>query len=303
MEIRRRKKKRPRSPLSGRTAYARGANETGGGFLSAVLILLVIAALVYVAVSTPVGEEVLKKLGVGKALPSPPPTAAPLEGTSAPAVPDASEEHMQFPALEAYAVEIGRYASPEAAGALVASIRRLGAAGFVLGNGDGVSILTSVYSTEAAAESVAAKLGSAGYTCAILPLKCDALDFDAHSSEERLEALRRTVGFCRSLIDELGEEALRFDTEERSVEYGKAITGELLTNIRSARAAISDIVDMDGVVKLIDGYLAGVADDAEKLVQSKTADRVEFSGLLKNLEIGALTKYISLIGAVRAAGG
>ena len=301
MEYRpRRNGKSRRKRFHGR-AYAGGAAREsaarGEGAFGTFVLLLLLAALVYVFVATPVGAFVLsffKAKGAGNEAPLPtrvPDTAPPPSGQTA------LTETVKLPGLELYALEMGRYDSIEDARSLINSLRSLGAAGYGLASGEGYRILASGYGTEAAAVSVKDRLFSQGYDCTLYKLEADEVDIDVTADETRLGAVRAAAALARSLIDELSEQVLRFDTEERGTEYGRAIVGELLERIREVRSRLSPLSDPGGAVKLLDGYFMELAACASEL-GSLSVDRVTFSGRLKSMQLEAADRYIRLLAAL-----
>ena len=92
---------------------------------------------------------------------------------------------------------------------------------------------------------------------------------------------------------------LRFDTEQRSIEYGIAIINEMLTNIRAIRTALASGGELSGAMMLIDQYFMSVAGAAQRLTSPGTDNRVEFSGMLKAFQIEAVETYIRLLNELR----
>lgn len=308
MEYRRRRRSRNTKALAvrSRTGYtsptfSRQRNESGGA-LNVILSLLLLGALVYVMIATPVGSWLLAKL-LPDRTPDPqlsPATAAPLEAnTELPSAGPLQTETVQLPGLALFALQLGVYDSAANAKGLIASLKSLGAAGYGLATEEGVRILAACYTTEAAASSVRDRLKAQGYDCVVFPIRRDGIEIGITAADEQLSAVRTAAQLTSGLIDDLNEEVIRFDTEERSIEYGRAIVGELLNNVRSARAMLAGVRETSGAVALIDNYLMEIEGLASALCSAETANRVEFSGQLKAMQIGAVERYAALLDGLR----
>ncbi len=317
MEYRRRKRSGNRSRAlalrSGTGCSAYGGHSRrqreGSSLFGTLAVLLLLAALVYILIATPVGKLIIKKLfpesGPEQALPSP--TFAPLLPENTPSAPPSDERaetiRAELPGLDLYALQLGVYETASNAKGLITSLKSLGAAGYALATPEGVRILASCYTTEAAASSVRGRLVSQGYDCVIFPIRTEGIALTVTAPENKLAAIRTAAELSSGLIDDLNEEVIRFDTEERSIEYGKAIAGELIENIRSVRAMLSGANETSGAVSRIDEYLMQIEALASALISSETENRVEFSGQLKALQLGSIERYALLLGSLQSLAG
>lgn len=289
-------------------SYSRQRTE-GSGFLGALAVLLLLGTLIYVLIATPVGELIVKKLfpDKGREQASPSPTYSALlpenTPTAEPSAVETETVRAELPGLDLYALQLGVYESAANAKGLINSLKSLGAAGYALASPEGVRILAACYTTEAAASSVRDRLVSQGYDCVVFPIRTDGVAITVTAESSRLFAVQTAAELSSGIIDDLNEEVIRFDTEERGIEYGKAIAGEFLQNIRSARAMLAGIRDPGGVVACIDNYLMEVEALASALASSETENRVEFSGQLKAFQLGAVERYAQLLGSLRSLAG
>ena len=313
MEYRRRKNRRSRSgSIRSRTGYTSPAysrQREGGSFFGPLLFLVLAALLIYVLAATPAGEWLLGKIipkGNNGTLYGSPVPVSPIPDTTP--VPTGSGEtqdqtaEMEFPPLEMFALQLGVYDSADNAKGLISSLRSLGAAGYSLPTAEGVRILAACYTTEAAARSVCDRLNTQGYACIIHVLRTDGLTLGVTAGEAQLEAMHSAIDYAKGIIDDINEEVIRFDTEERSIEYGKAITNEMLENIRSVRTALASVRESSGAARLIDNYYMELTGLGTELVSADTENRVEFSGRLKAFQIGIIERYIALINALEQLG-
>lgn len=300
MEYRRRRNRRRT-----RSAYrsAQYSRQTGGGsgVFNVVLLALMAAGLVYAFVATPVGamiiENVFGRTQSSIETPVPDGSAAPIGDQEQPsASPTAAsvKAEIALPPLELYALQLGVYDSASNAQGLISSLRSLGAAGYSLATEGGVRILASCYTTEAAAGSVCARLTEQGYSGVVYPIKCDGVILTVTASERQLTAISDAVGLAKQLVDRLNDEVIRFDSEDRSVEYGIAIANEMLESVRSARSALSEIDDPSGSVKLIEEHFIELTGCFTRFTAVSSENRVEFSGRLKHLQLEIIERYFAL---------
>ena len=282
-------------------AYARTAES--GGVLGTVLLLLLVGGIVYVFAATPVGSWIVGKVfgrgGEGTPLPTLAPAVTGVPASPEPTGGNAMSEELHFPGVDMYALQIGVYDSVDNAKGLIATLHSLGAGGYGFQSDAGYRVLAACYTTEEAAQSVCARLTQQGYACLVYGISSEGINITVTADEAGLEAVRSAVELAHGLVDDLNEEVLDFDTEQRSAQYGKAIVGEMLENIRSIRTAISGIDDADGAVKLMDRFFEKAAEACSALVSSPSDNRVEISGRMKSLQIGVIESYTILLDGLR----
>ena len=148
------------------------------------------------------------------------------------------------------------------------------------------------------AESVRKRLVEQGYQAEIVPFACEPVEIEVTAEAERLDGIAEAVGFSFGIINDLNNEVINYDTAERGIEYGKAIGSELLENIRSLRSALNGVHDGRGVIDALDEYYMQLTALVTAFNSAETQNRVELSGLLKNLQIGAIKAYMNMLNAV-----
>lgn len=289
------------SRYMGDGAYARTAES--GGALGTVLLLLLVGGIVYVFAATPVGSWIVGKVfgrgSEGTPLPTLAPTVSGLPVSPEPTDGNVQSKELHFPGVDMYALQIGVYDSLDNARGLISTLHSLGAGGYGFSTDAGYHVLAACYTTEEAAESVCTRLTQQGYACLVYGIKCDGVNITVTADETGLEAVRSAVELAHGLVDDLNEEVLDFDTEQRSAQYGKAIVGEMLENIRSIKAAISDIDDAGGAVRAIGGFFDKADEACSELVSCGSDNRVEISGRMKSLQIGVIESYTVLLDGLR----
>ena len=306
MEYRRRRNRR-----TARGAYRsiQHTRASGGesSLFSILLLVLMAAALVYVFVATPVGafiaEKLFKKSGSGEKVPDPvgfstdaPISAEPLQTTA----PENARMELGLPPLDLYALQLGMFDSASNAQGLISSLRSLGAAGYALASESGVRIIASCYSTEAAANSVCARLIEQGYAGVVYPIRCDGALLTVDGAQAQLDALKTCVDLAQSLIFRLNDETIRFDAEERSLEYGLAVANEMLGEVRGARAALSEMSEDSEAVALIEDHFIELTACFTHFASGAGDNRVELSGRLKHLQLEVIDRYCALTSKLQA---
>ena len=290
MEYRRRRKN-TRRRRGGYQAYsaAGGRGESGGGF-GLLILLLLMGGIIYVLFATSVGSWLTESVFGRKHGGNTPAVTESAAATPGLSFSNPQTQKMHFSGLDMYDAE---------ASALSASVRALGAAGCIIDNGDGsVSVFASAYTTEAGAESVRKRLVEQGYKAEIVPFACEPVEIEVTAEAERLDGIAEAVGFSFGIINDLNNEVINYDTAERGIEYGKAIGSELLENIRSLRSALNGVHDGRGVMDALDEYYMQLTALVTAFNSAETQNRVELSGLLKNLQIGAIEAYMNMLNAV-----
>lgn len=264
-----------------------------------LILLLLMGGIIYVLFATSVGSWLTESVFGRKHGGNTPAITEPAGATPSLSFSNPQTQKMHFSGLDMYALRLGSFESDAEASALSASVRALGAAGCIIDNGDGsVSVFASAYTTEAGAESVRKRLVEQGYKAEIVPFACEPVEIEVTAEAERLDGIAEAVGFSFGIINDLNNEVINYDTAERGIEYGKAIGSELLENIRSLRSALNGVHDGRGVMDALDEYYMQLTALVTAFNSAETQNRVELSGLLKNLQIGAIEAYTNMLNAV-----
>lgn len=303
MEYRRRRKRRHRKNYMYAAGSSYGKQQESGGFLSALLIIILTGGLIYMLFATPVGTWLAKNVFppafIKKTVetPTPSPSRFPAE---TPSNAKNKTEEIKFSAFELYLLQMGIYSSSEYSSGLVSSLKSLGAAGYEYKDKDGyIHIFAAAYSTEAAAQSVCERLISQGYECKTEKLSGEGVSLSVTTDETYMEAIKYAIGYSAAVIHDLSKEVIAFDSEERSVDYGRAIINEMLANVKNIRSELGDISEKRGVVKNIDNYYMKLTGMLSSFIASDTDNRVEMSGKLKHIQIDAFLHYLDLLNSIR----
>lgn len=303
MEYRKRKKRRRRNSSSGRGGYYSSHGQSrseSSAIWGIILVLLICAGLVYVLLATPVGTWLIANIFSTKTpsdLTTPPPLSG-VEPSVGPTEGQKVSKTIKLNSIDAYALQMGVYGKEETASGMIASLQSLGAAGFALETPEGVRILASCYSTEAAANSVCERLRNQGYECIVYTVHMDGADADVTCSEDVMSRIESAVDYAFELISELNEEVLNFDLEERSIDYGVIIGTEFMNNIKAIRNSLKGINDGSGLIQLLDSYYLNLESYLAAYCSTNTDNRVEFSGKLKYLQINAIVNYMDFLNKV-----
>ncbi len=303
MEYRRRRRRRRtnhRGSYGNYTSDRRGRSDEGTGFGGALLILLLTAGLIYLLLGTSIGTWIAQNVFTScgdKDTPAPTHQASD-DPQNTDNIDEITSKDMTFSGLEVFTLQMGVYSEANIANGLIASLKTLGAAGYVLDTGNGYRVLASCYDTEAAAKSVCERLKNQDYECVVYPLTVDEIKIGVSCDKTRMEAIHTAVNYSYTVISDLSKEVLAFDSEERSVEYGHAIGNEMLTNVKNIRTSISDASDPSGLISLLDEYYMNLQSMLTTFISSSSDNRVEVSGMLKYLQLDAVCNYINMMNKI-----
>ena len=304
MEYRRRRRKKRRNRGFGYSGYSGGrasGQSEGSGFWGALLIILLTAGLIYLLIGTSVGTLIVQNVfkscsNNDRSTPAPQVSGGP---TSSPSLSGEISADICFSNLEVFVLQMGVYSDAGTADGLISSLKALGAAGYVLDTGSGHKVLASCYDTEAAARSVCDRLRTQGYECMVSTLSCEGTEISVKCSEAVMDSIKTAVSYASSLITSLSKEVIGFDAESRSIEYGRAVVGEMLTNVKTIRSSISGFSDPSGVISKLDEYYMQLEAYMTTFISSSNENRVEVSGMLKYLQLDVVCSYINLVNSVR----
>ncbi len=298
MEYRRRRR------CSRRRRYA----NSSGSAISVFIILILTGALIYMLCATSIGtwlaERVFAPMFKGGAHAADP-TMLPGIYTAPPSPPDSSTlEPKSIDAtahgLDMYLLQMGVFTSEENAKSLVDSLISMGAAGYALNDGDVVRVIASGYNSEESASNVCARLVGQGYECTVYNLKADAVQMRITASDSRIDHIRGALQLTYSLIEQLNNEVISFDADERSADYALAVAAEILSNINNAALSIDNLTSDSEMIKALHDYLTEVSSELERFISDCGTERVEASGKFKNLQIFCIDRYYHFLSSLKA---
>lgn len=298
MEYRRRRKR------SKRRRYA----NSSGNAISVFVILILAGALIYMLCATSIGtwlaEHVFAPIFKGGANDANPTDFS--EAYTAPPSPtaDSALEPKSINAaaqgLDMYLLQMGVFTSEENAESLVDSLISMGAAGYALNDGDVVRVIASGYNSKESANNVCARLIGQGYECTVYNLKADAVQMRITASDSRVEHINGALALAYSLIEQLSNEVINFDADERGTDYALAVAAEILSNTKSAAQSIDNLTSESEMLKALHGYLTEVSGELESFISGCGAERVEVSGKFKNLQIFCIDRYYHFLSSLKS---
>lgn len=304
MEYRRRRKKRNHRNGAYGNYYNRNTSkrEKGSGMFGAILVVILTAGLIYMLIGTSVGtlitQNVLKSCSN---IESPSPTVPAYSDNLVSLNPETLiSEEITFPGINMFSLQMGVYSDSNTASGLVSSLKALGAAGYVLETNNGYKVFASCYDTEAAAQSVCDRLRNQGYDCMITPIECDEVVIRIDVLESSIEKIKKVCEYAHTVTSNLYKEVINFDSEERSVDYGRAIIEEIITNINTVRDGISDSSDSSGFISALNNYYIRLEGFMTTFNSSTGDNRVEASGMLKHLQFDVIFSYIDFLNEIRS---
>ncbi len=215
------------------------------------------------------------------------PTTAPVTEAAAQTV----TRKVEIPAKTYYALQIGVYDSAENAERQAEELRRIGAAGFVLADGERYRVLAAAYPDDASLKKVAAQLRNEGVESASYTFACGARTLTATGDAAQLDALEGAAQALETYLTALYDAVIAFDQREQKIEDGKA---SLTTLTKALSAASSDLVEVGATsdeAGALSGLLEKLAEAAQAAADAESAERTAFSAALKRLYLSAIQAY------------
>ena len=161
------------------------------------------------------------------------------------------ERVCELPNLDCYAIQIGVYADTANAEAQAARLRSLGAAGYLVGDGDRTRVLAAGYPLVTSMQQVCGQLEQEGVDCLAYEIHTDGVRFSASGTLVQLNTLEAVLNEACSLPEELSAFSIRFDKESMTVAAGIEALQRMqrdaesqLTSLRALEsAAFSDAIE------------------------------------------------------------
>lgn len=302
MEYRRRRKKK-RNNYRYTAGNPSGKRSEGSGLLCAILILALTGGIIYMLLATSVGTWLAKNIFMpifskkDTEIQTPPPSFSPAE---TPSNVKQQTEEVIFSGSELYMLQMGVYSSDDFSSGLVSSLKSLGAAGYEYKDADGyIHVFAAAYSTQAAAESVCERLKEQNYECSVEKFSAEPVSMSVTADEIYMEPVKQAVNYSFAVLNNIDTEVIEFDKKEHSVDYGRAIANEMLTNVKTIHNELSGISEKKGIIKKLDDYYVKLSGMLTSFISADSENRVEMSGRLKYLQIDAFIHYLNLLESIK----
>lgn len=200
---------------------------------------------------------------------------------------DATRE-MTLPEKTFYALQIGVYADEENAKAQSSALKKIGAAGYILKDGERFRVLASAYQDKESAAKVADQLTREGIESRIYTIVRTRRTFKITGNAGQIEAVYRAVERTDALLESFYNAFLAFDRDKQSVTDAITALHAIKTETETLHEAVVQVNAADGSLGGMDTFYDAVVMRLGQLTDMAAVGTVEFSAALKELYLAAL---------------
>lgn len=199
------------------------------------------------------------------------------------------EQTFTLPESTFHAIQIGVYAERANADAQSAALRAVGAAGYVLPDGDRFRVLASAYPDVLSAQTVSAQLLEAEIESRLHTLSRGEKKLTSTGTQQQLAVLGDAIDGVDPLLGALYDACIAFDKEKQSVADG--IAAIVLLQSRAERVctelAALPAEPSEGLAQ-IKAFYESVLEQTSVLAQAEEREQAAFSAGLKHMYLTAL---------------
>ncbi len=190
-----------------------------------------------------------------------------------------------------YALQMGAYSRQENAQAQSNALKAIGAAGYVLQDGERYRVLASAYKDAESADKVAAQLLAEGVESRQLPLTRSKRVFTVTGTVKQIEAIQNAVEGVDPMIGQLYDAYVAFDKEQQSVSQGIAGLSEIRMDVQRHLTALSEVDSGETAISEVNEFYQTVDDGLAELIANDGASVPALSSGIKQLHIQALLAW------------
>ncbi len=199
---------------------------------------------------------------------------------------------ISLPAIHCYAIQMGVFEKKENAQAQSDSLKKLGAAGYILSDEDMYRVLAAGYPDESSMEKVRAQLQGEGLDSRTYEISANGLRLRVKGTEEQLERLEAALAFAAALPGQLSQAAIAFDRDTQSTASGVSVLKGIRDNCDVHALTVGELTDSaDTTLRPIADYLRDMYNLLADLCADGDAETVVFSAALKHLYLDAVYGY------------
>lgn len=200
-------------------------------------------------------------------------------------------QELVLPEKRAYALQIGVYADQNNAVKQSEALSKIGAAGYVLSDGDRYRVLASAYEDEESAKKVSGQLLAEGIESRTHTLIRAKRTLKATGTSAQLTQAQKALNAVDPLLASLYEAFLDFDKNKESVSAGLAAITAIRSSVAEQVSSLSAISAQSGALDALISYYTDVLAALDAQLAKTDASVVEFSSGLKQLYITALLAW------------
>lgn len=291
----------------GRTRETRGGANSRGSLGGFIIVLLLIAASVYLISASAAGTWLAKEVFAPifsafgeKITPTMNPNQTNTPQDSIFTMANSGNETditVELPAISCYALQMGVFSTEQNASANATTIKAQGAGGYVYGEGGLYRVLASGYSDEASAKSVRDRLRNAGNDCALHIIEADKRTFivTTDSTSEQETAVRKAFSSMLQAQRQLVDLAIAFDkdnmTPTAAADKLRNIKEELVRDFSILAEQTANNDALNKIVACYNTYIAAF----NELEQASTQTNVAYSSLIKYSQLKLAIEYSTLL--------
>ncbi len=272
----------------------RGGNQPryGAAYPAYIAVLIVFFGIVYLISASKAGTWVAENwiAPVLKRSDAEPDKTAASEQSAAPVtvVIDEISREIVLPAKSFYALQIGVYADQGNASAQSDALTAIGAAGYILQDGDRYRVLASAYPDRESAQKVTSQLLGEGVESRVHTISRTEKVLKITGTSEQIETVFRAVERVDTLQSALYDAVVAFDKEKQSVADGIAALRQIERQTEQTYQAVSELSIERGALAGIDSFYTGALERLDTVIAMEGASAPEFSSALKALYIRSL---------------
>lgn len=308
MEYRQRRKSRSHQ------GRARSRSKRTGGAGSFIVSLILIAGLVYVAVTSSIGEWVAREVM------APLFTAVSNIGSLNRAATDADTNvstdndsidlssgktvstksaNAQFAALNCYMLQMGVFSSSDNAQKEADRLRSLGAAGYIVTDDSSgetrYRVMASGYADEQSAKSVKERLYSEGIDTAVYLISSPEASFKITADDDSIDNACAAFSSFYNAVDGLSSAAIRFDKESMSISGGKQLCTDILNSLDEKLSTLSTYSNEGSMLGEILSAYSDCKAQLSNLCETEYESTVDFSAALKYTHLYVASRYATMV--------
>lgn len=208
---------------------------------------------------------------------------------------------ISLPAMHCYAIQIGVFEKKENADSQSDSLKKLGAAGYVLSDASLYRVLAAGYPDESSMEKVRTQLQGEGIDSRAYEISANGLRLRVNGTDEQLARLESALSFVAALPGQLSQAAIAFDRDAKSTASGISALKDIRDNCEAHASVINELGDHAEIsLRPIANYLTHIYDLLSELSADSGMETIRFSAGLKHLYLEAVYGYKSMANAMES---
>lgn len=191
---------------------------------------------------------------------------------------------LSLPNMTCFAVQIGIYTNEANAKKQAEALQELGAAGFVISDGDQYRVLAAGYLDSASLTSVRENLSKQGLESTSYKLQAASVKVVVSAQQTQIDGIERYLADFAEGISDVAELVIRFDKEKMSCADGLTSLNALLTASETALSEFSASVrESNRFTEKVSACGRSVIAQMQQIIDLNAQEKVQLSSQLKYL--------------------